>query len=235
MDLLARFVGIWMVFVIYIAVDVEGAIYGETCSVNSDCTESNAVNCDTTSGNCICEDTFFRKTTPAACASRVALNGVCELAQTSTEQCAIDNSECIDVSGTVRCICSTTHYETGGACELRIALDTDCTSSDQCVADTDCRDNGAGTDQCQCTIATHYKSGSSCIARIKPNIDCTAVGQCVTNAECDTADTGTCLCNAGYTATPTTTPTMCSGVVKFASLSYMYVVPILVSMMFFLR
>ncbi|CAC5397766.1 unnamed protein product [Mytilus coruscus] len=188
MDLLARFVGIWMVFVIYMAVGVEGAAYGEACTGAGagDCSEANNV-CDTT---CKCATNFFRKTSPAECAAQVAaLDGVCDTAQTASDQCAVADSECRTDSGSDKCLCK----------------------------------------------ATHYTDGAACTIRKNPDIACSATGECVTNAECDVGGTDKCECNAGYNETPTVSPTMCSGVVKFATLPYMYVVPIIVSMMFLLR
>ncbi|XP_076073648.1 uncharacterized protein LOC143045193 isoform X2 [Mytilus galloprovincialis] len=138
MDLLSRFVGIWLVFVIYIAVNVEGAVFDATCTGSGvgDCSEA---------------------------------NNIC-------------------VAGTSKCACATTSFR---------------------------------------------KGGTECATRIVPGATC-AAKQCVTHASCNTTSTK-CKCDAGYTATPTTKPTMCSGVMKVPTLSYMLAVPIFVSMMSLLR
>lgn len=52
------------------------------------------------------------------------------------------------------------------------------------------------------------------IAEKTPDVACVATGQCVTNAECDTSGTSTCVCNAGYTATPTAAPIMCKFILQ---------------------
>ncbi|CAG2218601.1 unnamed protein product [Mytilus edulis] len=248
----------------------QGATHGNICTGAGvgDCTDANNV-CDT---NCRCADNFFPKTSPAECASQIALNANCDTAQTSADQCTGSDVECRADSGTDKCLCKATHYDNSGTCATRTALNGACTTSAQCAANTDCRDD-SGTDKCLCTIATHYLD-TTCVAiqlswvgvsffdnvkrmyhsfyivivnmilsrmnALTENFQVALVGadQCVTHATCDTVASPTkCECDTGYTATPTASPTMCSanGVVKFASLSYMYVVPILVSMMSLLR
>ncbi|CAG2228685.1 unnamed protein product [Mytilus edulis] len=138
-DLIYRFFGIWMVFVINIAAGVEGAAYGEDCS-SATCDDTNNI-CDT----------------------EVALNKDCEVAQTASDQCSIANSECTDdCTGTDKCLCKANHYENGGACVLRIAaLEDSCVASDpapdECAVDNaECR-----TAKCQCKV-THYVNVAAC-------------------------------------------------------------------------
>ncbi|VDI04279.1 Hypothetical predicted protein, partial [Mytilus galloprovincialis] len=100
----------------------------------------------------------------------------------------------------------------------------------QCgFADTECRIYGAGS-KCLC-ITTHYSDGSSCVLRKYPDANCGG-DECVINSSCVETK---CACDAGFTPSPTVSPTMCNGVVKITTLTHMYVVPILVSLMFLLR
>ncbi|XP_076073645.1 uncharacterized protein LOC143045191 [Mytilus galloprovincialis] len=281
MDLLNRFVGIWIVCVIYIAVGVKGANFNETCTANGDCAEKNAAICDSGTKKCICSDNFFRKTAATECAAQVTLKATCSATETTPDQCSIANSECRDDSGTDKCLCETTHHETGGACVLNkdygdqctgsevgnckkathIICDTTCkcspttfrkttpaecatriaykaicvvaeTAPDQCVADTECKDDGAGAKKCLCKT-THFDSSGVCTPRKKPSESC-AVNQCVPHANC-TSGTNICECWPDYTATPIISPTMCSGVYKVLALPCMYMVTVLVSMMLIVR
>ncbi|XP_076073653.1 uncharacterized protein LOC143045195 [Mytilus galloprovincialis] len=237
MDLLARFVGICMVFVIYSAVGVEGVAFGGNCAGDGtdsgDCTETVNIVCDTT---CKCTADSFRKG-GSECATKIVLNAACTDGQPA-DQCADTLAECRDQSG-FKCLCQTSNFENNvGVCAAQVAaLDDPCDSMDpaldQCaVADAECRVDG--TAKCLCK-ATHYVDGAACTIRIKPNITCTAAGQCVIHATCDTTDTNTCVCDIGYTPSPTIDPTMCNGVVKVTILTYMYMAPILISMVFLLH
>ncbi|XP_076076061.1 uncharacterized protein LOC143046890 [Mytilus galloprovincialis] len=156
---------------------------------------------------------------------------------TAADQCGGSDVECRDDSGTDKCLCKTTHYDASGTCTTKINLNGGCNvaHTEPCAdANSYCKDD-SGT-KCLCQD-THFEKGGACTLNIHPDFSCSATDQCVTNAECDTADTNTCVCNAGYTATPTTTPTMCisNGEVKLSTLLYIYVVPIIVSMFFLLR
>ncbi|XP_071132927.1 uncharacterized protein [Mytilus edulis] len=103
--------------------------------------------CDTGKTNlCICDTDFFWKTTAAECATQVALNKDCDVAQTASDQCSIANSECRDDSGTDKCLCETTHYANGGACVLRKSPKVSCASG-ECVTHASC---DSGTSICVC-------------------------------------------------------------------------------------
>ncbi|VDI26942.1 Hypothetical predicted protein, partial [Mytilus galloprovincialis] len=92
---------------------------------------------------------------------------------------------------------------------FELTCDNTVTATDQCAAaNQECSLESGATYKCLCT-SDYYPHGSSfCVVKKVPDEACAATGQCVTYAECDTADTQTCVCNAGYTATPTATPTM---------------------------
>ncbi|XP_076073660.1 uncharacterized protein LOC143045198 isoform X3 [Mytilus galloprovincialis] len=280
MDLFPRFVGILMLFVLYIAVGVKGVTFDAACNGTGvgNCSDSNTI-CDAKSHKCACSTTSY-KTNATTCVKKIALNGSCS--NTPTDQCADSNAVCDATKHT--CGCKSTHFvNTTGACQLRVAFDAgckgtgvgDCTDSnnicdtnshkcacsttsykknattcatkvafnatcvvaepakDQCVANTECKNAGVtGTYQCLCK-ATHYESAGSCEPRKSPKVNC-ASGECVSHASCDSG-TNKCVCDAGYDPSPTISPTMCNGVVKVFTLSYMYVVPILVSLNFLLR
>ncbi|CAG2237442.1 unnamed protein product [Mytilus edulis] len=149
--------------------------------------------------------------------------------------CSEANNIC--VAGTSKCACATTSFRKGGTeCATRIVLKATCvvaeTDPDQCVVGAECKDDGKGAKKCLCKT-THYESSANCVPRIVPGATC-AAKQCVTHASCNTTSTK-CKCDAGYTATPTAKPTICSGVMKVPTLSYMLAVPIFVSMMSLLR
>ncbi|XP_076073659.1 uncharacterized protein LOC143045198 isoform X2 [Mytilus galloprovincialis] len=280
MDLFPRFVGILMLFVLYIAVGVKGVTFDAACNGTGvgNCSDSNTI-CDAKSHKCACSTTSY-KTNATTCVKKIALNGSCS--NTPTDQCADSNAVCDATKHT--CGCKSTHFvNTTGACQLQIALAGACTASpagqcadpqaecnatkhtcgcksthfvnktgachqkvafnatcvvaepakDQCVANTECKNAGVtGTYQCLCK-ATHYESAGSCEPRKSPKVNC-ASGECVSHASCDSG-TNKCVCDAGYDPSPTISPTMCNGVVKVFTLSYMYVVPILVSLNFLLR
>ncbi|CAG2208961.1 unnamed protein product [Mytilus edulis] len=229
-DLLAWYVGFMMVFVIYTEVGVEGVAYDGTCKVNGNCTEANNV---CTSTKCACSTTSFKEDSTTKCASKIALAEKCTT--TPTGQCVDTNAECHATH--LKCECTSSYFgNKNGVCVSRIAALNDAcdatdSATDQCAKDNaECRIDGKGG-KCLCK-ATHYSDGSACVIRIVPGVAC-AANQCVTHASCNT--TSKCQCKAGYTATPTTKPTMCNGVMKVATLSYMLAVPIFVSMMFRLR
>ncbi|XP_071132961.1 protein draper-like [Mytilus edulis] len=163
------------------------------------------------------------------------LAGTCDTTDTAVEQCSKAETVCTADGGGGKCLCKATHYSDGTDCQTIKTYNQACsntvTDTKQCgEANQECLlESGTSNYKCQCSAA-YYDNGSGCTARITPGNSCSA-NQCVEHATCDT----NCICEAGYTASPTTNPTMCSGVVKFASLSYMYVVPILVSMMSLLR
>ncbi|CAG2218030.1 unnamed protein product [Mytilus edulis] len=168
------------------------------------------------------------QTNGATAAYGEACDGSTACTDTTTQECISDT-----------CQCKTTYFRNheNTACEAKIAYDAACDTADsgQCTdANSECKDDGTRTTKCLCKT-THYDVSGTCTIRKNPDIACTATGQCVTNAECDVGGTDKCECNTGYTETPIDTPTMCSGVVKFASVSYMYVVPILLTMMSLLR
>ncbi|XP_063446871.1 protein draper-like [Mytilus trossulus] len=204
-DLTARFVGICLVFVVYIAAGVEGAAYGEDCS-SAACDDTNNI-CDTGKTDlCICNTGFFRKTSAAECAARVALNQNCEAAQTSSDQCSIALSECRDDSGTDKCLCETTYYEDGGACVLQKALNSACTNglpAGQCK-DTlaECKDNSGF--KCLCKTGNFEKKDGTCAKQIAALNDTCVVSepapdQCaVDNAECRTDGTAKCQCKVTH-------------------------------------
>ncbi|CAG2228686.1 unnamed protein product [Mytilus edulis] len=225
----------------------DGSACQTKIALNAACTDGHPVDqckdtlaeCRDESGfKCLCKTNNFENK-DVTCAAQVGLDGTCDTTDSATDQCSVVDTECRDDGTESKCLCKTTHYSDGSACVIKFAgIDTTCNSAvstrDQCsAADTECRDDGAGL-KCLCK-ATHYSDGSACQTRIKPNIACTAAGQCVTHATCDTTDTDTCVCDASYTPSPIINPTMCSGVVKFSTQKYTYVVPILVSMMFLLR
>ncbi|XP_071129991.1 cell death abnormality protein 1-like [Mytilus edulis] len=280
MKFLSRYVGICMMFTVYIAVSVEGGAYGASCTGNGtgDCTEKNNTVCN---GTCKCTANSFRKSTPG-CARKIALKQNCTAGQPA-DQCEDSNAACDGTA--LKCQCKSTHFvsKTGPACKPKIALKQICTAgqpADQCedsnaacngtalkcqcksthfvsktgacklvttalkgacdtsdsfshqcaVANAECRNEG--TDKCLCK-ATHYVKGAACEIRKKPDEEGCAADECVTHATCNTKSNPTkCQCDTGYTATPTTTPTMCSGVPKVTTLSHMCVVPILLLMMF---
>ncbi|XP_076076099.1 uncharacterized protein LOC143046946 [Mytilus galloprovincialis] len=277
MDHLYRFVGIWTVFIVYIAVGVEGVAYGAACkgTGTGDCTETANIVCDTT---CKCTAASFRKST-TECATKILLKAACTASQPADQcadalaVCASGNTclckpgnfenkagkcvkqillkaactasqpadQCADAlavcaSGNT-CLCKPGNFENkAGKCVKQVAFNTNCgvaeTASDQCVASTECKNDGQGAKKCLCK-ATHYENGGSCTPRIVPGASCTA-NHCVTHATCNTTSTK-CQCETGYTATPTVKPAMCSGVMKVATLSYMLAIPIFVSMMLLLR
>ncbi|VDI40888.1 Hypothetical predicted protein [Mytilus galloprovincialis] len=220
-----------MGFVIYTAVGVEGVAYGGNCSGNGDCVEANNV-CTLT--KCACSATSYKEDSNPTCATKIALGGKCTA--TPTGQCVDTNAEC-DATDSI-CSCTTSYFKNKkSVCVAQITtIDHTCdatqTADDQCsVDDTECRNDGTES-KCLCKT-THYKNGAACAIRKKPEETC-AAHQCVTHATCNTT-ANKCKCNAGYTATPTTTPTMCSGVMKVANLWYMMAVPIFVSIMSLLR
>ncbi|XP_071132926.1 uncharacterized protein [Mytilus edulis] len=183
-DLIAQFVGIWMVFVINIAEGVEGVAYGKDCS-SATCDDTHNI-CDTGKTNvCICDTGFFRKTSAAECAARFALNKVCEAAQTASDQCSIANSEYRDALGTDKCLCKHTHYETGGVCVLKIALKAACT-------------DGHPADQCEDTLAgCRDESGFKCLCKTNnfENKDVTCAAQVGLDGTCDTTDSAKDQCS----------------------------------------
>ncbi|CAG2208962.1 unnamed protein product [Mytilus edulis] len=150
------------------------------------------------------------------------------------------NGDCTDANNVctaTKCACSPTSYKTDGSnkCAKKIDLGGTCTATPtgQCAdANAECD----GTDSiCVCTANYFANKKSVCAPRKKPEETC-AAHQCVTHATCKTTTNPTkCKCNAGYTATPTTKPTMCSGAIKVATLSYMLAVTIFVSMMLLLQ
>ncbi|XP_071132918.1 uncharacterized protein DDB_G0272530-like [Mytilus edulis] len=217
-----------MVLVIYIAAGVEGVAYGGKCSVDGDCAEANNV-CKT---NCTCSPTSFKTDGTNKCAKKIALAETCTASPAG--QCAATNAECHATHS--KCECTSSYFANkNGACASKVALDATCfateTTTDQCsVDDTECRNDGTGS-KCLCKTS-HYKDGTGCVIRIVPGATC-AANQCITHASCNT--TSKCQCKAGYTATPTIKPTMCSGVMKVTTLSHMLAVPIFLSVMFLLR
>ncbi|XP_076073658.1 uncharacterized protein LOC143045198 isoform X1 [Mytilus galloprovincialis] len=197
-----------------------------------DCTDSNNI-CDTNSHKCACSTTSYKKNA-TTCATKIALAGACTASPAG--QCADPQAECNATKHT--CGCKSTHFvNKTGACHQKVAFNATCVvaepAKDQCVANTECKNAGVtGTYQCLCK-ATHYESAGSCEPRKSPKVNC-ASGECVSHASCDSG-TNKCVCDAGYDPSPTISPTMCNGVVKVFTLSYMYVVPILVSLNFLLR
>ncbi|XP_063446872.1 slit homolog 1 protein-like [Mytilus trossulus] len=168
---------------------------------------------------------------------------VCQDGANYDEACTSD----VDCTGTNaakcagrKCTCSDGYFRktTATECAAKVALDATCivtdSAKDQCsVVNTECRTDGSES-KCLCK-ATHYSDGNACQTSKKPEETC-AAKQCVTHATCNTkSNPNKCQCNAGYTATPATTPTMCSGVMKVATLWYMLAVPIYVSMMSLIR
>ncbi|XP_063446875.1 delta and Notch-like epidermal growth factor-related receptor [Mytilus trossulus] len=219
-----------MVIVIYIAAGVEGVdiVYGGKCATNGDCTEANNV-CAAT--KCACSPTSYKTDGTNKCVQKIDLGGSCTA--TPTGQCADPNAECDGKALT--CVCNDNYFENKeSVCASQVTtIDHNCdsteTSEDQCsVADTECRNDGAGS-KCLCKTS-HFKDGTTCTIRKKPEETCTA-DQCVIHATCNTtSNLNKCKCNAGYTATPTTTPTMCSGVTQITSVLYMLALPIFVSL-----
>ncbi|CAC5385275.1 unnamed protein product [Mytilus coruscus] len=196
-----------MVFVICIAVDAEGVAYGDACTGDGsnagDCTETTNIVCDTT---CKCTTDSFRKG-GTECATRIAYGDACTGG--GSGDCTEKTNIVCDT--TCKCSPSTFRKTTATECAAQIGFEQCCeatqTASDQCsVPETECKDD-AGTKKCMCK-ATYYSDGRACQTRIKPNIACTAAGQCVTHATCDTTDTDTCVCDAGYTPSPTISPSM---------------------------
>ncbi|CAC5385273.1 unnamed protein product [Mytilus coruscus] len=195
------------VFFIYIAAGVEGAVYGGNCTGNGDCTEANNV---CTSTKCACSPTSYKKDSTTKCVTKIALAGTCTTSPTG--QCAATNAECHATH--LKCECMSSYFANkNGACASQVtALDRTCdgkdSATDQCsVANTECTVDGAGS-KCLCKT-THYKKGGACEIRKKPDEEGCAASQCVTHATCNTKSSPTkCECDAGYTATPTATPTM---------------------------
>ncbi|XP_071132921.1 adhesive plaque matrix protein 2-like [Mytilus edulis] len=212
---------------------VQRAAYGEDCSSDT-CADANN-KCDNgTTNNCICNTGFFR-TSAAECAAKIALNSACTDGQPAG-QCKDTLADCRNKSG-FKCLCKTGNFEKkDGTCAAQIAaLNGPCVASDpapdQCAVDNaECITNG--TAKCQCKV-THYVNVAACAIRKSPKGSC-APGECVTHASCDSG-TSKCVCDAGYDPSPTISPTMCSGVVKVITQTYMYLVPFLVSMMLLLR
>ncbi|CAG2237439.1 FBN1 [Mytilus edulis] len=218
-ELLAQFIGIWMVFVICIVVCVEGVNFDADCSTNA-CTEDNTI-----------------------CNPEIALTETCTTPN-PPDQCADTNAEC--VGDPLTCECKTAHFvNKDGACDPNVGLAGTCDSTDsatdQCsVADTTCRNDGAG-DKCLC-IDTHFSDGTGCQTKVAGlNTTCdgavSATDQCSTaGTECKDDGTGTdrCLCKPTYYPDGSTC-VLRSGVIKVAMLQYMYVVPFIISMMTLLR
>ncbi|XP_052070421.1 adhesion G protein-coupled receptor E2-like [Mytilus californianus] len=227
-----------IVLVVVINSEIGASVaYGGDCSSTA-CTDTTTNEC--IDDLCACATTHFRNNDDSACETKIGFETSCDNTVTATDQCSVANQECSLESGTTyKCLCTAAYYSAGSACVAKIGFETSCnntvTATDQClVANQECSLESGTTYKCLCTAA-YYSDGSACVAKKNPDIACTATGQCITNAECDVGGTDKCECNAGYTETPTVSPTTCSGVVKFATLPYMYVVPILVSMMFLLR
>ena len=156
-----------MLLLFYASGTVEGAIYGASCSADSDCTDDANQACDST---CKCKTTAIRNTAGNACIPKIALEATC-LSGEPAEQCIDGLAECRDESG-FKCLCK----------------------------------------------AANYKDSLNCEVRKKPNEPCES-GQCVANAMCNT----TCVCNTGYAATPTATPTSCQSSDAAIIIAHMYV------------
>ncbi|XP_076073657.1 uncharacterized protein LOC143045197 isoform X2 [Mytilus galloprovincialis] len=217
-------------FVLCIAQGVEGVAYDGTCKIAEDCTEANNV---CTTSKCACSPTSYKTDGTNKCVKQIALGGTCTA--TPTGQCADANADC-DAKDSI-CVCKANYFANKkSVCASKVtALDATCVATepaiDQCaVTDSECINDDAGP-KCLCKTS-HYKDGTGCVIRIFPGVNC-AANQCVNHASCNT--TAKCQCKAGYTATPTTKPTMCSGVNKIAMMSSMLAVPIFVSMMLLLR
>ncbi|CAC5394664.1 unnamed protein product [Mytilus coruscus] len=136
----------------------------------------------------------------------VAYDGTCT--GSGVGDCADTNNICDTTSH--KCACNPTSYLKDGTTECAdkvAALDGTCDATDsaldQCaVTNSECRIDG--TAKCLCK-ATHYVKNSACTIRKNPNATCSG-DECVTHASCVSTK---CKCDAGYTPSPTTSPTMC--------------------------
>lgn len=155
-----------MLLLFFASVPVEGVVFGDDCTTESNCTEVNTTCINT----CVCNNDTFRNTANNKCDSRVGFNETCVSGEPAT-QCTDDLAECRDEGG-LKCLCK----------------------------------------------AANYKDSLNCEVRKKPNEPCES-GQCVANAMCNT----TCVCNTGYAATPTATPTSCQSSDAAIIIAHMYV------------
>ena len=49
--------------------------------------------------------------------TEVAINGVCDMTDTATDQCSVANTACSDDgAGTKKCLCKSDYYESSGTC-----------------------------------------------------------------------------------------------------------------------
>ncbi|VDH89149.1 Hypothetical predicted protein [Mytilus galloprovincialis] len=212
--------------------DIEGpgVAFGAGCKGTGvgDCTDNNTI-CDTGSNKCACSATYYRKNA-TTCATRIAFGASCK--GTGIGDCTDTSNICGGTSK--KCECSTTSYkENATTCATKMALNVafTATQTGQCTdSNAECH---ATKHTCGCKSTHFVNKAGACHQRKSPKVNC-ASGECVSHASCDSG-TNKCVCDAGYDPSPIISPTMCNGVVKVLTLSYMYVVPILVSLNFLLR
>ncbi|CAC5391647.1 unnamed protein product [Mytilus coruscus] len=182
---------------------------------------------------------MYKTKTPYDIFSGVAYDGSCT--GTGVGDCTDTNNIC-DAT-TKKCACSPTSYLKDGSteCADKIALTGVCTATptDQCAdSNAECH----ATDLiCVCTSTYFADKNAACasqVAALNGTCDATdsASDQCaVTDAECRNDGTGSkCLCKITHYVNGAAC-TLSSGVVKVTIPQYMYMVPILVSMMFLLQ
>ncbi|CAG2196011.1 unnamed protein product [Mytilus edulis] len=223
-----------MVFAIYIAVGVEGAAaYNTTCTGPEPKIVQVQITYVTLKHSNVHVIPIYSEKWYSMCYKN-CFKKSCTAGQ-PTDQCVDTNAECNATSLT--CGCKSTHIvNKDGACNPKGTLNTICgvaeTAQYQCEANTECQDDGNGTKTCLCKTS-HYESSGACTLRKSPQATC-ASNECVVHSTCDSG-TRTCVCDAGYNPSPTISPTMCSGDVKVLTLPYIYVVPVVVSMMLLIR
>lgn len=71
------------------------------------------------------------------------------------------------------------------------------------------------------------------IAGKNPDETACVAGGCVTHATCDTSASPTiCECDTGYTASPTSTPTMCKFTISYNKIGHRSISPLRLSFLF---
>ena len=204
-----------MLLLFYASGTVEGVAFDVACDSTNTCTEDRT-ECSSSTNKCACTSAAYRNQNNDECVTKVVLDATCLDGEPAT-QCADGLAECRDESG-FKCLCKAANYKSGSVCKVKVALDATCVNTepdDQCVDLAECKDDGGF--KCFCKAA-NYKSGTECKVKKAPGATCDT-GECVTNAKCNT----TCICNTGYTATPTTTPISCQSSDAAIIIAHMYV------------
>ncbi|CAG2218027.1 unnamed protein product [Mytilus edulis] len=215
----------------FCALSVEGATYGQHCTINANCTDDENI---CVGNNCTCSSTAFRRNN-TECATKIDLNAVCG---ESTDICAdslqnvkmIQNTNAYAKTIILKIKLVSVHHNLqndvfhlfysspGHRTEdpkhdnvIGIAFNVTCDNTDsaasQCSqANMGCLNDGSGIYRCLCN-SDYYESNGTCYGRMKPYEACDD-GQCVVHATCNV---GNCTCDIGYEASPIVSPTQCNG------------------------